>query len=106
MSKTKRSLVILTVAVAAVVLYLLCWPVPITPQAWTPLPAPSLTGQYQENSRLSGVERLSLGEGFAPEDVAIDSEGRIYAGMDDGRIMRVEANGSRHEMFANTGGRP
>jgi len=89
-----------------VILYLLLWPVPISPVAWNPPPAPALTGPYQQNSLLSPVERLSLGEGFAPEDVAIDAEHRIYAGMDDGRIVRVQADGSRHEVFANTRGRP
>lgn len=103
---TKRLLLILTLLIAAVVLYLLLWPVPITPQAWTPPPAPPLTGQYQQNSRLSRVERLSLGSGFAPEDVAIDAEDRIYAGLDDGRIVRLQADGTRPELFSNTHGRP
>jgi sugar lactone lactonase YvrE len=106
MTRIKRSFLILTIAVAIVILYLLFWPVPISPQAWTPPPAPLLTGQYQENSRLSGVERLSLGEGFAPEDVAIDSDGRIYSGLNDGRIVRLQANGTGPELFANTQGRP
>jgi sugar lactone lactonase YvrE len=65
-----------------------------------------LVGQYQQNSRLSGVERLSLGTGFAPEDVAIDIEHRIYAGLDDGRIVRLQANGTGPELFSNTYGRP
>ncbi len=55
---------------------------------------------------LTPVERIWLGEGFAPEDVAIDAENRLYAGMDDGRIVRVQADGTRHEVFADTDGRP
>src|SRR5438094_7175536 len=101
MIKTKRILRILVALIAIVLLYLLLWPVPISPQAWTPPPAPPLTGQYQQNSRLAGIERLSLGTnasrpgtGFAPEDVALDALGRIYAGVDDGRIMRLRADGS------------
>jgi len=77
-----------------------------------PPKAPALTGQYQKNSRLAGVERISLGTGdahpgagFGPEDVAIDAEGRIYAGLDDGRIMRLQADGTRPEGFSNTHGR-
>ena len=92
--------------VALALIYLLFWPVPITPASWTPSPAPPLNGIYQQNSRLAGVERLSLGPGFAPEDVALDSEKRIYAGMDDGRIMRLQADGTRPELFADTHGRP
>jgi sugar lactone lactonase YvrE len=106
MTPAKRVLVVLLVLIALVVLYLLLWPVPISPQAWSPPPAPSLTGQYQQNSLLSGVERLSLGPGNAPEDVALDAENRIYAGFDDGRIMRLQADGTHPEVFANTQGRP
>ncbi|HET9787875.1 MAG TPA: SMP-30/gluconolactonase/LRE family protein, partial [Pyrinomonadaceae bacterium] len=90
----------------AVLLYLLLWPVPISPAAWNPPAAPPLSGDYEKNSRLANVQRLSLGVGFAPEDVAIDSENRIYAGLDDGRIIRLQADGTRPELFANTQGRP
>jgi sugar lactone lactonase YvrE len=72
-----------------------------------------LTGQFQQNSRLASVDRLSLGTGnptpgagFGPEDVALDAGGRIYTGLDDGRIMRLQADGSRPETFSNTHGRP
>lgn len=96
-----------------VLLYLLFWPVPISPQAWNPPTAPTLTGQYQQNALLAKTERLSLGNdganpgaGFAPEDVALDSQNRIYTGLDDGRIMRLQADGTRPEVFSNTQGRP
>lgn len=113
MTKTKRLLRFLGALFAIVLLYLLLWPVPISPQAWTPPPAPPLTGQYQQNSRLARVERLSLGtgspargNGFAPEDVALDAQNRIYSGLDDGRIMRLQADGTKPEVFSNTHGRP
>jgi sugar lactone lactonase YvrE len=113
MTKLKRLFLILAPLLAAVVLYLLFWPVPISPQAWTPSPAPPLTGPYQQNSALAATERLSLGAGspspgarFAPEDVALDAAGRIYTGLDDGRIMRLQADGTGPEAFANTHGRP
>ncbi len=113
MTKAKQLLRFLGASCAIVLLYLLFWPVPISPQAWTPQPAPPLTGQYQQNSRLAGVERLSLGtgspvpgNGFAPEDVALDAQNRIYSGLDDGRIMRLQADGTKPEAFSNTHGRP
>ena len=102
----KRLVLILLLLVAAGSIYLLLWPVPISPAAWTPATAPALSGDYAQNSRLAGTQRLSLGPGYAPEDVAIDSENRIYAGLDDGRIMRLQADGTRPEVFANTHGRP
>lgn len=113
MTRTRRILLLLGALCAIVLFYLLFWPVPISPQAWTPPPAPALTGQYQQNSRLAGVERLSLGmgatrpgTGFAPEDVALDADGRIYSGLDDGHIMRLQVDGTRPEVFSNTHGRP
>ncbi|HKO99774.1 MAG TPA: SMP-30/gluconolactonase/LRE family protein [Pyrinomonadaceae bacterium] len=106
MKTIKRLLLLAVLLIGIVVLYLLLWPVPITPQAWTPPAAPSLTGPYQQNSDLASVERISLGEGHAPEDVAVDAENRVYASMDDGRIVRVNINGGNPEVFANTQGRP
>jgi sugar lactone lactonase YvrE len=88
------------------VLYLLLWPVPIDPEAWTPMEAPKLEGAYAANTRLSGVERLQGGAGHKPEGVAIDREGRIYSGMEDGRIVRWRQEGGGPEAFAETGGRP
>jgi sugar lactone lactonase YvrE len=102
----KRLILIVLPLLTALLLYLLLWPVPISPAAWTPAATPGLSGDYEKNSRLVNVQRLSLGAGFAPEDVAIDSENRIYAGLDDGRIMRLQADGTRPEVFANTQGRP
>jgi sugar lactone lactonase YvrE len=113
MSNAKRLVLFLAVLFGLAVLYLLFWPVPISPVAWTPPPAPPLTGPYQQNSLLAKTERLSLGTGnpkagagFGPEDVALDAQGRIYTGLDDGRLMRLQADGTRPEVFANTQGRP
>ena len=106
MSLRKRLAVIIVLIVMVVLAYLLLAPVPITPAAWTPPPAPALIGQYEQNTRLSPVQRLSLGEGHKPEDVALDAEGKIYAGFEDGRIVVLQADGTEPRVFANTGGRP
>jgi sugar lactone lactonase YvrE len=104
----KKSLGIFVVLiVAAALAYLLFAPVPISPvDAWTPPTAPPLSGQYEKNTRLSAVQRLALGEGHHPEDVALDAEGKIYAGFEDGRIMVLQPDGTQPHVFANTGGRP
>lgn len=86
--------------------YLLFAPVPITPGAWTPPVAPTLSGQYAQNTRLYPVQRLSLGEGHKPEDVALDADGKIYAGFEDGRIMVLQRDGTQPRVFAETHGRP
>lgn len=106
MSLKKSTGLVVILIVAAASAYLLLAPVPIAPAAWTPPAAPSLTGQYEKNTRLSPVQRLSLGEGHSPEDVALDEEGKIYAGFEDGRIMVLQPDGTQPRVFVNTGGRP
>jgi sugar lactone lactonase YvrE len=96
----------LAATVGLLALYLLFWPVSIDPQAWTPPEAPALTGVYETNTALAGVERLGQGVGIGAEDVAIDRSGRIYGGFEDGRVVRLQSDGTRPEMFAETGGRP
>jgi sugar lactone lactonase YvrE len=44
--------------------------------------------------------------GHAPEDVVVDGEGRIYTGVDDGRILRLSPDGRSIDVIADTGGRP
>ena len=103
----KRNILAFIVAlIAATLVYLFFAPVPITPAAWTPPANPGLTGPYQQNSRLAPVQRLNLGQGHAPEDVAIDADGKIYGGFEDGRIVQLAADGTQPRVFANTQGRP
>ncbi|HLM24040.1 MAG TPA: SMP-30/gluconolactonase/LRE family protein, partial [Pyrinomonadaceae bacterium] len=106
MSLKKRFGLGVVLIVALALAYLLLAPVSINPGAWTPPVAPTLTNQYQQNTRLASVEKLSLGEGHKPEDVALDADGKIYAGFEDGRIMVLQPNGTQPRVFANTGGRP
>ncbi|HTG87937.1 MAG TPA: hypothetical protein VL907_12915, partial [Pyrinomonadaceae bacterium] len=106
MSRKKIVVALVLLVVLATLAYLLFAPVPITPSAWTPPAAPGFTGQYERNTRLSPVDRLSLGEGHKPEDVALDASGRIYAGLEDGRIIQLQSDGTQPHLFANTQGRP
>jgi sugar lactone lactonase YvrE len=88
------------------VLYLFLWPVPIHPIAWEPHPAPALQGEFAENRVLQGMEFFATPNGHGPEDVAVDTEGRIYVGVEEGEILRYAADGSNPHVFADTGGRP
>jgi len=102
----KRVLLRLVItAVAGIAGYLLFWPVPIDPVAWNPPLAPELTGVYAANNELADIQRLPV-DGFQPEDVAIDSQGRIYTGVNDGHIYRLQPDGVRPEVFSHTYGRP
>ena len=102
----KRILIVILVIILAAIVYLLVAPVPIDPVAWIPPVAPALTGPYQQNNRLAPVQRLPLGDGRHPEDVALDSQGSIYAGFEDGRIIQLQPDGTQPKVFANTEGRP
>jgi len=86
-------------------MYLLLWPVHIDPVAWNPPTAPTLTGDYQTNDRLAAIDRIPV-KGIGPEDIAIGADGQIYAGLQDGRIIRVPVTGGEPTTFVNTGGRP
>lgn len=100
----RRFLLIILALVALVALYLLAWPVKVDPVAWEPPAAPPLEGAFAPNGRLAAVEHLPAG-GHAPEGVAVDAGGNIYAGLEDGRIVRLRPDGAP-EIFAETGGRP
>lgn len=84
-------------------------PSPIDPAPIAPEPLAPLAGALAPNERLATVERLPLGQARGAEDIAVDPEGRLYAGVEDGRILRltVLADGAvRPETFARTTGRP
>ncbi|HEX6201626.1 MAG TPA: SMP-30/gluconolactonase/LRE family protein [Thermoanaerobaculia bacterium] len=82
---------------------------PIDPLAYFPPPAPPLAGPYAPNEALRAAERLAAGRLRGPEDVAVDAAGRIIAGAEDGRLVRVTleaGGGERIDTLADTGGRP
>jgi len=99
----KRLALAVMLLVAVSLTYLFTWPVPILPQPWTP---PTLSKDYPNNDQLRGIEKLAEGLGIGPEGISLDTQGRIYAGFLDGRVMRFAADGSGVELLANTGGRP
>jgi sugar lactone lactonase YvrE len=91
--------------------------VPRPPAPWlirpVKLPAttpPPLTDAWSpQDTRLDDVEVLPVPSGHGPEDVAVDSQGRIYSGTDDGNVWRWPADahrGATPSLVANTGGRP
>ena len=86
--------------------YLLAWPVPIDPVKWTAPDAPPLEGPYALNEALAEMELIAIPGEHGPEDIAQDAEGRLYVGVQSGKILRYPAEGGAPEMFAETGGRP
>jgi sugar lactone lactonase YvrE len=103
-----RKLAKLSIVLAVGAATFLFWPPPqgFDPVAWEPLPAPVLSGDFAENLGLTGAERLAENLVLGPEDLSFDATGRIYGGTADGKIVRLQADGTGFEVFATTGGRP
>lgn len=89
----------------AATLYLSFWPVPAEPRAWSAPPVPGYAGAFTANARLAGLERIAIGEEFGPEHIAIGPDGKLYAAMTSGSVLRMNPDGGQQEVFANTGGR-
>ena len=98
-----RKTLICTFTAAAVVAYLVLAPVPIQLHSWAP---PQLVDEAPGNTELERIQKLDEGLGIGPEGVSLDARGRLYAGYEDGRVMRFAPDGSASELIANTGGRP
>ncbi len=101
----KKLLGLVVLLVAALAVYLTFTPSPIDPLAWTPPKAPPMTGVMEPNDTLMKAELIAQGQIVGPEDTAVDSQGQVFAGLDDGRIVRIGADG-KAQTFVDTGGRP
>jgi sugar lactone lactonase YvrE len=101
---SKAWLIGLAAALGALAAYLAFWPVPISPAHWTPPEAPPRTGPYEPNNALASIERLEVGLGT--ESVAIDDDGKLTCGLEDGSIVRWSICEGTAETIVNTGGRP
>lgn len=89
----------------AVTAYLAVWPVPIRAEAWQTPAAPGYAGPHAANSKLAGLTLIPLGGETGPEHVALGPDGKLYAAVASGRILRMNADGSGQETYASTDGR-
>ncbi|KQS00571.1 hypothetical protein ASG12_06735 [Williamsia sp. Leaf354] len=84
-------------------------PVPtLRPRRWNPLPYPDRARRTESAVPMGILRRVEL-PGRGPEDVRVDSVGRILTGVEDGRILRVTTHTdgpATIETIAHTGGRP
>lgn len=108
----KRGVVVIVGALAAVVVGWVLLPAPIDPVAWTPPPQPALEGPWRPNEALERAALLARGQVEGPEAVAVDGDGVVYAGTEDGWIVRITPAGgdardeAAVERWVETGGRP
>lgn len=87
------------------VAYLLAWPVPIRPVAFTLSTAPGYVGVHAVNTKLAGLKLIDLHGEVGPEHIAFGPDGKLYTTVASGNILRMNADGSDQAVFANTGGR-
>lgn len=73
---------------------------PIEPVRWTPPPIEPLPDFPEADLTVVALP------GNGPEDVVADADGRIWAGLEDGRIVRITPGESAPSVVADTGGRP
>jgi len=85
--------------------YLCLWPVPAEPKAWSAPTPPGFTGPFAANTRLSGLHMLDTGAEVGPEHIALGPDGRLYAAMTSGNLLRIDPASGQQQVFANTGGR-
>src|SRR5689334_16095960 len=72
----------------------------IVPVRWTPPPAAT-------NRTATKIDVTAVAvPGHGPEDTLIDADGSVLTGLQDGRILRVSADGTTISTLADTGGRP
>ncbi|MEZ5426766.1 MAG: SMP-30/gluconolactonase/LRE family protein [Pyrinomonadaceae bacterium] len=76
--------------------------------AYEPPEIIEFAGALAPNERLAGAEIFGKGKVLGGEDVAVDSQGRIYTGsVVDGKIYRISPNdNNRIEEFADLGRMP
>jgi sugar lactone lactonase YvrE len=101
----KKILALLAAVFAMGAGYLLLWPVPITPVAWEAPAAPGYVGDHAPNTRLANLQMIDLHGEVGPEHIQFAPDGRLYTTVASGNILRMAADGSEQQVFANTGGR-
>ena len=100
----KKGLLILILVLAISGLVLVLWPSPLDSAAWQPPEPPAMEGHYEPNDALEEAELIARGRVSGPEDTEVDARGRVYAGLDNGTVVRVDDGDV--SPFADTGGRP
>ncbi len=85
--------------------YFAFWPIPVAPRAWSAQKAPGYVGPHVRNEKLAGLKTIDIGAEVGPEHIAFGPDGKLYAAVASGNILRMDADGANREVFANTGGR-
>lgn len=101
----KKSVWALGAVLIALIAYLSLWPVPVQPVGWNAPSPPGYAGPHAVNERLANLQIIPLGGEEGPEHVALAPDGKLYAAVASGNILRMNTDGSAQKVFASTGGR-
>jgi sugar lactone lactonase YvrE len=101
----KKILAAIGIALAGLAAYLCLWPVPIAPQSWEAPVAPGYTGPFAANNKLANLKMIPLGAEEGPEHLVVAKDGKLYATVASGAILRMNPDGGGQEVVVNTGGR-
>ena len=105
----KKTVIFIAFLLVLVIGYLAFWPINIEPQAWDAPMSEGYSGVFAQNTELSGLDQLSIGDHHGPEDVAARFEDGVmiaYTSTQSGDIIRINTNSNAHKTIANTGGVP
>jgi sugar lactone lactonase YvrE len=101
----KKLIVALFALVVAMAIYLGFWPVPVQAMAWDAPAVPGYVGAHAPNTKLAGLALIPLGAESGPEHVVLGRDGKLYAALASGKVVRMQPDGSGQEVVADTGGR-
>jgi sugar lactone lactonase YvrE len=96
---------IVVLVLLALVAYVSAWPVPVEPVSWKAPKSPGYVGVHAPNDKLSRLNVILLGGEAGPEHVVLARDGKLYAAVASGNILRMNPDGTGQEVFATTGGR-
>ena len=103
----KKTLFLILLLILIAAIYLLIAPSPISAVSWSPKEDKGFTGFFAANEKLDELQYLIKDECVGCEAPVISPDGNyIYAGEEDGDILRFNINGGTSQIIANTGGRP
>lgn len=100
----RRVRAIVALILAAIVLYLSLWPVPIDPVAWDAPADRGLVDPFAANQQLQAARPVDLGLYEGPEDATLGLDDRVYATTASGHILSIKGAGVQN--FTLVGGRP
>jgi sugar lactone lactonase YvrE len=101
----RKALIAAAVLLLAAIAYLLLAPVPVEPVAWSAPEDPGYSGPHRQNNRLAALQHLAIGGEAGPESIALGPDGKLYASVASGAIVRLNPDGTGFERWADTGGR-